>query len=266
MTMPADGEPVVETTSSHLESPWQGSLSFGRGRTRSRWGMVLLLSAVLLAVGELAWYARPFVFQHQSAQATSLPSVETSPIAVSPRVFSSLMARPLHFPTVLSLATCPVSVGRQISLDFGLVAGAGPLYLGPVAQDGTVTYAPADQWADGQGWGGMLGSFWTSRGTFAGPVVVRGQRLDAAGEVRFDTEPKFVVSGEGGLLGQLQLVIQAFPAATYQVDGMWHIRFNAPGCYGLQLDGLHGTERIVIRAIAEHGTGSTAVVEHTSSM
>jgi hypothetical protein len=266
MTMQADDEPGSETTISHLERQRQGPWSFRRGHTRSRWGMLLLLAAALLAGGELAWYARPLFLQRQSAQATPLSSVEASPTAVSPRVLSSLMARPFHFPTVPSLATCPVSVGRQISPDFGLVAGAGPVYLGPVAQDGTVTYAPADQWADGQGWGGMLGSFWTSQGTFAGPVLVRGQRLDAVGEVRFDMEPTLVVSGEGGLLGQLQLGIQAFPAAKYQVDGMWHIRFNAPGCYGLQLDWLHGTERIVIRAIAQHSAGSTAAVEPASSM
>jgi hypothetical protein len=131
----------------------------------------------------------------------------------------------------------------------------GPIYLGYVASDGTVAYASSSQWGDGLGWGGMLNPYWVSRGTFAGPVLIRGQRLDAVGEVRFDTEPAFVVYGEGTLLAQLQLVIQAFPLASYQQNGIWHIRFNSPGCFGLQIDWLRGTEHIILRAKSEPNAG-----------
>jgi hypothetical protein len=79
--------------------------------------------------------------------------------------------------------------------------------------------------------------------------------LEAVGEVRFDTEGPYVVFGEGKLLTQLQLVIPAFPIASYQQDGPWHVRFNSPGCYGLQIDWLQGTEQIIFRAEAEPSSG-----------
>ena len=37
-------------------------------------------------------------------------------------------------------------------------------------------------------------------------------------------------------------------SSPYQGDGSWYIRFNAPGCYGLQIDWLNGTEWIIFRA------------------
>jgi hypothetical protein len=214
---------------------------------------VVLLVVILLAGGELAWAAKPLVLQRQTGEATPLPSVAAAPTTVSPAVFTSLAARPLHFPVVTSPATCPVSAGRQISPDFGLAAGTGPLYIVAVDADGNVDYVPPAQWgADQHGWGGMAKTFWVFPTTFVGPVLVRGQRLDTAGVVRFNDVT-------GPLLTQLQILVPVEPflpepfSPPYQMHGDWYIRFNAPGCYGLQIDWLQGTEWIIFRTEAEQG-------------
>jgi hypothetical protein len=252
--MQSDDEPVFDVAITDLEE--QRTLtSSDRRHSRWRWGIVALLVVALLATGELAWAAQPLLLQHQNGQTrtSSIPG----PTPVSPAVFASLAARSLRFPTVRSLAICPVSPVQHTNLDYdGWVAGPGPfyLYLGVVAQHGTASYTPASDWGDGLGWGGTK-SFWISRGSFGGPVVVRGKRLDAAGEVRFDTEPTFAIAGADPLRAALLMVIPAQPTVAYQVDGYWYVRFNAPGCYGLQVDWPRGTEWIIFRAVDEPGAG-----------
>ena len=126
-----------------------------------------LLVVALLAAGELAWAAKPLLLQHQNGQTRASSTPGLTP--VSPAVFASLAARPLHFPAGITLATCPVSSGQQTNTDFyDSVAGTGPLYVGVVSPDGSVAYTPASTWGDGYGWGGIPGSFWTSRGSFSG--------------------------------------------------------------------------------------------------
>jgi hypothetical protein len=93
---------------------------------------------------------------------------------------------------------------------------------------------------------------WIFPTTFSGPVLVRGQRLDRAGVVRFNDIT-------GPLLAQLQLMVpmQAIAppfAPPYRQYGSWYIRFDAPGCYGLQIDWSQGTEWIIFRAEAGQGS------------
>jgi hypothetical protein len=237
-----DDEPVFDATVSNLKGQ-RGFFASSSGHLRWRWGMVMLLLALLVG-GELFWAARPFFSQSHTEQATPLPTWTAAPTPTSPPVFSSLAVRPLHFPAVASLATCPVSLGRQISPDFGLAAGTGPLYIIGVAADGTIPYLQASRWGDTLGWGGMPKTLWVFTSRFSGPVLVRGQRLDAGGSIRFNA-----VSGP--LLSQLHITVPTGPASMpYQEYGAWYIRFNAPGCYGLQVDWPNGTEHIVVRTQA----------------
>ena len=88
----------------------------------------------------------------------------------------------------------------------------------------------------------MGNTLWPAESTFSGPVLVRGDRLDAPGDLRFD--------GPGGpLLADLRTVVPAAhqPGVPQEIGG-WYIRFNAPGCYGLQFDWLEGSEVIAFRA------------------
>lgn len=244
--MQRDDDPVFDAAVTDLEGQPQRFFSSGPWR---RGSVLVLLLVLLLAGGELAWAAKPLFLQRQTGQATPLPSVTVAPTATSPAVFASLAARPLHFPVVRSLATCPVSIGQRISPDLGLAAGTGPLYIVAVDANGNVDYVPSNQWgADQLGWGGMAKTLWAFPTTFAGPVLVRGQRLDSVGAVRFNA-----IGGQ--LLTQLQILVPIESSSPpYQVDGGWYIRFNAPGCYGLQMDWLHGTEQVFVRAEAGQGT------------
>jgi hypothetical protein len=83
-----------------------------------------------------------------------------------------------------------------------------------------------------------------------GWLKARGQRLDSSGAVRFNEVT-------GPLLAQLQIMVPmeaiAPPfAPPYQDYGSWYIRFNAPGCYGLQIDWSQGSERIIFLMIGEN--------------
>ncbi len=247
--MHSNKEPPVDATISDLEARrQQGPFASSPSRRRWLWSLMLLLVLAMLVAETITSATRQQSPHPQSRQVTPTPSPTNSPTPVSPEVFASLAGRPLQFPAVVSLAACPVSLGRQISPDFGLAAGSGPLYIAVVAANGTVIYIPASRWGDTLGWGGMSHTLWLFQGTFAGPALVRGRRLDASGSVRFNApnEP---------LQSTVRIVVQAQPAALYQEYGNWYIRLNAPGCYGLQIDWLQGTERIIFQAQLEQGTG-----------
>jgi hypothetical protein len=165
---------------------------------------------------------------------------------VNPAVFAALAARPVRFPRLLPAAvaqrSCPVTPAALLYLGVTVpVAGDGPLFLVGGDAHATVTYIPAAQWADHLGWGGMAAPGWVFSGAFAGPLLMRGQRLDAIGAIQFN------VRG-GPLLPALQTVITARPMALYQAFWNWSVRFQTPGCYGLQVDWLQGTEVLVVWA------------------
>jgi hypothetical protein len=205
---------------------------------RWRWGVGMLLLLGLLVAGELVWAARPLV-QHAQARPKSLTAA-ASP--ADPSIYRLPIARPIRFPTVTSLATCPISPGRIISPNLGLAAGTGPLFVVAVDGNGNVDYVPPGHWGDNLGLGGMAKTLWIFPAGFSGPVFVRGQRLDAAGKVWFNALG-------GPALSELQILVPLGQSSPpYQQYGDWYIRFNTPGCYGLQVDWSRGTERIIFRA------------------
>jgi hypothetical protein len=136
-----------------------------------------------------------------------------------------------------------VSIRRSISPNFGLAAGTGPLFIVAVDANGNVDYVPPGHWGDTLGLGGMAKTLWIFAAGFSGPVLVRGQRLDAAGKIWFN-------SPNGPALPQLPMMVPLdLPSSEpYQLYGNSYMRFNTPGCYGLQIDWSRGTERIIFRA------------------
>jgi hypothetical protein len=207
-------------------------------RSRWRWGLIVLLGG-----GELLWTARP-LFLSQRRQATPTVTATAAPMPTTPPTFALLSTRLLHFPVVTSLAACPVSLGRQISTNLGLAGGTGPLSIVGVDAGGNVPYAPPSSWGDTLGWGGIPKTLWMVPSTFSGPVLVRGERLDQPGDIRFNALG-------GPLLSELPIsVATGSSSSPYQEAGNWYIRFNAPGCYGLQVDWLNGTEWIIFRTSA----------------
>jgi len=111
-----------------------------------------------------------------------------------------------------------------------------------VDANGNVDYVPPGHWGDNLGLGGMAQTLWVFPAGFSGPVLVREQRLDAAGQVWFNAV-------DGPALPQLQMTVPLVEASSLFLEyGAWYIRFNRPGCYGLQIDWSQGAERIIFRA------------------
>jgi hypothetical protein len=246
--MHAEEEPTFEATVSDLGGQQVRRLfTSGPARPAGRWRVLgLLLVAGLLRGGLLvnAWPPAP---RHDRTQATPIAPTTAAPTSVvNPAVFAALAARQLRFPrlvpSVFAQRSCPVMPTSSLYLGIPVPAvGDEPLYLVGGDAHGTVPYLPAAQWTDHLGWGGMVEPGWFFPGTFAGPLLVRGQRLDAAGAMQFNALG-------GPLLPQLRTVMASRPAALYQAVWTWSIRFQAPGCYGVQIDWRHGTEVIVVWA------------------
>jgi hypothetical protein len=147
------------------------------------------------------------------------------------------LRRPLHLPTVAPGAPCPVSAVDN-SFDFaryGVVRGIGPGPAWPIgfAQPGSVlmfAYPPPPTSAFyGSEWSGNKVLWFTSPGV-VGPFLIRGSRLDAPGELRFDegTAPPTEMRLRAGR-----------PSYT---------RVRAPGCYAYQVDGPQFSYPVVFRA------------------
>jgi hypothetical protein len=86
--------------------------------------------------------------------------------------------------------------------------------------------------------GGKLGrwydikTLWFSAASYQGPVLIRGQRLDGPGVLRFGRgtpESRYLVD-QGTTLTHVRGVMRSWPGGTY---------VTSPGCYGFQVDGLH---------------------------
>jgi hypothetical protein len=154
----------------------------------------------------------------------------------------SSLHRALVLKPLAAGARCPVTPSRK--LDRGRVpngVGAGPAYPMPArfGPDGRHPgwIASKTLW----GWPPEL----SSKGVH---VLVRGRRLDAPGEVRFQLGPDWDTTP---LRGELHV------DTTSPVGDFGSSRWGAtvtllfvrqPGCYGLQLDSERATSTIVIRA------------------
>jgi hypothetical protein len=155
------------------------------------------------------------------------------------------LGRPLHLPQVAKGARCPVSTGEVASnLGRGLarmpVAGAGPVYLMSVGGDPAGSLGVAR--ADPQGWRGQKAP-WIASPRYRGPILIRGARIDARGELRFARSTADRLPALYLRRGQ-----------SIQPNGwrVWPgvILVRTPGCYALQVDGISFSHVIVIRVHA----------------
>lgn len=163
------------------------------------------------------------------------------------------LRRPLHLPKVHSGGPCPITRVRAAGSDFPIAVGRGPVYAGVVERHGRVpfVYPPPPSGSSAQFAGSRWSGFkvlWVSKPTYAGPLLIRGRRLDGSVAVGF----------EQGLvpLDELQLAPGQGAGAPPSAHG-WRnwpstARIRSPGCYGWQIDGTSFSETIVIRATAMH--------------
>ena len=149
---------------------------------------------------------------------TPLPTAAADP-------YAALRARPLKLPGVTPGQPCPRALGRIVSPSFGPALGSGPVYPVGLGTEGTIDLAGAMEE------GGWLYAkvLWVAAPSFRGPILVRGGRLDAVGEVRF----------ERGADPARELALNTDPRgpdAEGWTDWPSYTRLRASGCYAYQVD------------------------------
>lgn len=155
--------------------------------------------------------------------------------------FASLVSRPVNLPSA-SAGECPVSAEQLVTPTQPYVLGDGPVYpagLGPSA------VLRIDEVPVGGEW---LGNYvtWLAEPGFAGKVLVRGGRIDGAGELLFDYAPDVPREPTSDKL--------EFDTARISPDrnGWWqwasYARMKEAGCYAFQVDTDDHSYTVVFQA------------------
>ena len=167
--------------------------------------------------------------------ASSTPAPTQS--AADPRLE---LRRPWAHPTVPAGATCPVSTeAQQPDPGLGPLLGTGPARPAGLGTGAVLEYESptVGTWID-RTWAGQK-VLWAVDPAVNGTVLVRGRRLDGAGELAFEDPP------------QPELLLNT---GTYEGrSGGWRdnpgfTRLRSPGCYAYQIDTADGTWSIVFTA------------------
>lgn len=181
-----------------------------------------------------------------SSTATTIPSSSNS-------TTGSLENKPLNLPSVGAGGTCPVSQirsavvpGRQYTL------GNGPVYLVVSNATPTLQYVAAPFIGDTNSVLGGTRSIWAINPDYQGPVLIRGQQLGGNNPLRFNGGLGQVNSNPQGtepILKDLHLNGQQAQNSSW-ASFVTFTRLQAPGCYGIQVDGQNFSEVIVFQASA----------------
>ena len=198
----------------------------------------------------------------------------TATATPSPATEAALLRRPLDLPNLGTNGECPVtSESRAIWYWVAPANGDGPVY--GVVGDGYVEFAPGTPDVpyhsgpvngegpvyavlfdgrigflgdEGDGWASQK-ILWMSDDTYDGPALVRGRRIDGAGEARFrreegDARELFLVRRGWAFIGAPP------PLGEQPPFRMWPstVLVRDAGCYAFQIDGLNFSTTVVIRA------------------
>jgi hypothetical protein len=156
--------------------------------------------------------------------------------------------RPLHLPSLAAGAPCPVSTvakrvdWKPINIFGGSGIGPGPVYPGLGSTGGHVNVMPDSQYG-GPWLGGKL--FWYVSPAYRGPVLIRGRQLDGHRLMGFN----------GGKTPQPELRIHSRDTVSWsgQPPGSRgvpsSVRVLTPGCYAVQIDGIHFSRVVVFDVI-----------------
>jgi hypothetical protein len=154
---------------------------------------------------------------------------------------SETLHRPLDLPKLKPGEACPTAgqdAGPVYPVGFKRGAEAALSFLYPPPKDSSFA---------GSGWGGQK-VLWAASPDYRAPVLIRGRRLDAPGEVRF--------SHPGGrALKELRLPATATWATGPGLAKGWryfptYTRLRKTGCYAYQVDGTSFSRTLVFKAEA----------------
>jgi hypothetical protein len=118
--------------------------------------------------------------------------------------------------------------------------GRGPAFLLGVGGAPSGVIDISQSYVDAQGWRGQK-TPWAVRWRYQGPILIRGQRTDATGTLRF-------ALAEGQHLREIRWP----PHRSVGLKGAYRFwasetMFQTPGCYGFQADGTSFDVVIIMR-------------------
>jgi hypothetical protein len=209
-----------------------------RSPTRVHWIRAAL--TVMLVAGALTVLLSredPTFFyaaQQRISYAVSPPSTQAAP---TPSVTRDLMAllpvlqqRSLKAPALAAGEPCVATPGKRAAPELGSALGNGPVYMVGYGKEGTTSYYNVRE--DG-GWY-YLKTIWTTPPDFQGIFLLRGRQVDGPNDVRFSEDTTDTPA--------LQAVFSSDSAGSEASGWLpWidYVRVRAPGCYGIQVDGLN---------------------------
>lgn len=211
-------------------------------RVRNRLAVSCAAVAVAAAVGVPALLPG----DGGGGQAPAWPSLSESPGTVRESI-----RRPLDLPSVDPGERCPTSPFRTLPQGAGFSSphpaiGEGPLHIaGAVGPEGaSVIVAPADSgWLEAK-------VIWVFAREYAGPLLLRGGRIDGPGPLGFDHyigAADYDMGAGGGPHEQVLYPRDGLDApATGQLTSYpGGIYAKAPGCYAIQADGEGFSQTLV---------------------
>jgi hypothetical protein len=168
-----------------------------------------------------------------------------SVIAPSPRT-TSLLARPLHFPSLQPGESCPATVGATVSNSFfgGVALGSGPVRV-LIANRGDLIQGRADLgMTNAPGWL-ALQTLWFAMPGYDGPFVVRAKRLGENGPIEVQPGQTGLEPGSGPLVVPAGPTLNTMDGFRTMPGSTW---VTSAGCYAWQVDGRNFSEVIVVDA------------------
>jgi hypothetical protein len=177
-----------------------------------------------------------------------------------PTAVAAAIQRPLHLPAMAADGSCPVSPHTTLPAAAGFTGpikaiGHGALYLAYGFESG-VPVRPADG-HPGDGWMEQK-VIWVFDKSYAGPVLLRGGRIDRPGPLEFlsylGASDYQGDAGSGPRAGLLYVRggLGAEPApelgTTSAPSGIY---VKSPGCYAIQVDGEGFSQALVFRVVRD---------------
>jgi len=160
-----------------------------------------------------------------------------------------LASRPLRIVPLAAAAICPTTPMATIAPGTGTgfshgevgVQGDGPVYVWNARQ---VHLAADDLTRDGYG----IKEVWVVDGSYQGPVLIRGQRIDSTGDVRFRSNPETGID-DSLVLDDASPSLQRDPSTGWRSVPS-EVIVPSAGCYAFQIDGIGFTEQLVFEAVS----------------
>jgi hypothetical protein len=225
-----------------------------RSWIRDRWTRAALTVALVAgALTVLLGREDPTIFGavrdklfHRVSPSTLFTPAQTPLATPDPLPLSQLLPllqqRSLRVPALAAGEACVTAPGKAVSPDLGDALGDGPVYMVGYGMEGTSSIYNGRE--DG-GWY-YLKTIWTAPPDFHGAFLLRGRQIDGPNEVRF--------SEDTTATPDMQVILSSDPVPGSTPSGWlpWitYARVRAPGCYGIQVDGLAFSEVIRFRVLA----------------